>query len=61
MDNLKPSGYQDSGVMWTQENGTTMEVGRMENPASGEIEKYEEVWEDPVPKCVGRYDGKRVC
>lgn len=33
----------------------------MENPASGEIEKYEEVWEDPVPKCVGRYDGKRVC
>ena len=45
--------------MWTQEDGTTLEKGSMENPATGKVEPYEEVWEDPQPERVGdrlRYD-----
>lgn len=53
IDTHKPSGYQDSGVMWTQEDGTTMEIGKMENSATGKEEPYEEIWEDFVPSATG--------
>lgn len=39
----------DSGEMFPQDNGLTLETGSMPNPATGLDTAYEEVWED-LPK-----------
>lgn len=36
----------DEGDMYPQADGTTLEVGRMENPETGKETDYEEVWRD---------------
>lgn len=52
IDSHKASGYQDSGAMYKQADGTILEVGKMEKPDTGAETAYEEVWEDPVPQII---------
>ena len=49
IDTTYPSGHQDSGTMWELKDGTTLEIGSMENPATGKAEDYQEIWEDLRP------------
>ena len=52
IDSHKPSGFQDSGSMYKQADGTILEVGKMVKPGTEEETPYEEVWEDPVPQII---------
>ena len=49
IDTIYPYGHQDSGTMWELKDGTTLEIGSMENPATGKVEDYQEIWEDLRP------------
>jgi len=58
IDSQKPSGFQDEGYMYAQCDGLTLEKGIMENPETGIMTPYEEVWEDLEPQATGG-DGKQ--
>lgn len=47
--------------MYKQKDGTILEVGKMENPATGQEQSYEEIWEDLVPQVISRGNRKAVC
>ena len=47
--------------MYNQADGTVLEIGKMENPKTGKVQAYEEVWEDPVPLAVNNKEGEAVC
>ncbi|KAH6603753.1 hypothetical protein Trco_007199 [Trichoderma cornu-damae] len=50
----------DEGHMYAQPDGlSTLEKGRMTNPATGKVTDYEEMWFDPPPKATG--GDKAVC
>ncbi|KAI1153043.1 hypothetical protein F4825DRAFT_282474 [Nemania diffusa] len=40
----------DEGDMFPQDDGRTLETGRMVNPATGKLTDYEEIWSDPEPE-----------
>lgn len=40
----------DAGRNTEQEDGSVLETGSMENPATGQVAPYEEVWRDIAPK-----------
>lgn len=60
IDTHKPFGYQEMGSMYKQADGTILEIGMMESPATGMKMEYHEVWEDPVPQIIHRGSGKAV-
>ncbi|KAI1168580.1 hypothetical protein F5B18DRAFT_646367 [Nemania serpens] len=41
-----PETVVDEGDIFPQEDGRTLETGRMANPATGKLTDYEEVWTD---------------
>ncbi|KAI0405355.1 hypothetical protein F4802DRAFT_597189 [Xylaria palmicola] len=41
-----PGAVVDEGDIFPQHDGTTLETGRMVNPATGDLTEYEEVWTD---------------
>ncbi|KAK3708685.1 hypothetical protein LTR37_011407 [Vermiconidia calcicola] len=53
-------GVVDEGDMFPQADGTTLEKGKMVNPATGRETEYEEVWEDPKPTTTTEGDGEKV-
>ncbi|PVH79893.1 hypothetical protein DL98DRAFT_492174 [Cadophora sp. DSE1049] len=57
VDNKTMEEVRDEGDMVPSGNGNceTMEYGKMENPATGEVEAYEECWVDLE---IGRVDGE---
>ncbi|CAN8100827.1 unnamed protein product [Discula destructiva] len=46
----QPETATDEGDMFPQPDGTTLEKGRMVNPATGDESDYEELWRDGEPK-----------
>ncbi len=67
-----PESIVDEGNMFAQTDGTTLEKGRMVNPATGKMTDYEECWRDvealstEASPAAGEKEGlgnggKRVC
>ncbi|KAI1109994.1 hypothetical protein F5Y14DRAFT_455481 [Nemania sp. NC0429] len=48
----EPETVVDEGDIFPQEDGRTLETGRMVNPATGELTDYEEVWTDLEAEAV---------
>ncbi|VDB96737.1 unnamed protein product [Peniophora sp. CBMAI 1063] len=51
IDSLHDGPVEDSGILWADPSdpSRTLERGEMLNPATGQVEAYEEVWEDVDP------------
>ncbi|KAH0559921.1 hypothetical protein GP486_003559 [Trichoglossum hirsutum] len=44
---------KDEGDLFPQQDGSTLEIGKMINPATGKMTDYEEVWEDLEVEVTG--------
>jgi hypothetical protein len=59
IDSRADSPDKDEGDLVPQCDGSVLEVGRMINPATGEMTGYEEVWEDLEVEITGE-DNRRI-
>ncbi|KAF4552281.1 Hypothetical protein D9617_10g072620 [Elsinoe fawcettii] len=51
---------KDSGDLFPQPDGRSLETGTMLNPATGKVEAYEEMWSDGHVTPIGKEEGKRA-
>ncbi|PNS15742.1 hypothetical protein CAC42_4194 [Sphaceloma murrayae] len=51
---------RDEGDLFSQPDGSSLEVGEMRNPETGKVQKYEEKWVDEEVERTGAEEGRRA-